>query len=230
MVKTKIIATIGPASIGKIKNMYDAGMNIARINTKYCSEKECLKFIKKVKKVNNCKIILDVKNKEKINWIKKQDFDYIALSYTKNKKHIKEIRKLFLPKKIKVIAKIETKEGIKNIDEIIKESEGAMVARGDLGKNISFEKVPIIQKIILKKEKKKGKFTITATEMLLSLMDSKTPENSEVSDIANAVLDGSDALMLSEETAIGKYPVLAVKTMNKIIKYTEKNRNKIEEK
>lgn len=228
MRKTKIIATIGPASKKNkiLREMHKAGMNIARINTKYCSEKECSEFIEKIKRINNCKIMLDIKEQKKIKWIKNMDFDYIALSYTKNKKRIKEIRKLFLPKKVKIIAKIETKKGIKNIDEIIEESEGLMVARGDLAKNISFEKVPIIQKIILKKEKKKGKFTITATEMLLSLMNSKIPENSEVSDIANAVLDGSDSLMLSEETAIGKYPVLSVKVMNKIIKYIEKNKHK----
>jgi len=227
MRKTKIIATIGPSSLNKIKEMSKAGMDFARINTKYCSEQECKEFIDKIKNVKGCKIILDIKSKEKIEWIKSKDFDYIALSYTRNKKHIQEIKKLFLPKKIKIIAKIETKEGIKNIDEILRESEGVMIARGDLSKNISFEKVPIIQKMILKKEKKKGKFTITATEMLLSLIVSKTPKNSEVSDVANAVLDKSDALMLSEETAIGKYPVLSVKTMDKIIKYIEKNKNKI---
>ena len=150
------------------------------------------------------------------------------MSYTSGKEEIRKIRKLFSPRKIKIIAKIETKEGVKNIDEIINESDGVMVARGDLSKNISYEKVPIEQKIIIKKSKAKKKFVITATEMLLSMMKSKSPERAEISDIANAVIDGSDAVMLSEETTIGKYPVLAVKTMRKTIEYTEKNMSKLD--
>ena len=97
-----------------------------------------------------------------------------------------------------------------------------MVARGDLGKHIAIEKLPIFQKIILKQCKKKRKMGITATEMLLSMTKSKVPERSEATDVANAVIDGSQAVMLSEETAIGKYPVLAVKTMKSIIAETEK--------
>ena len=139
------------------------------------------------------------------------------------KKQINEIKKI-LPKKIKIISKIETKKGLKNIDNIINVSDGIMIARGDLGKNIPYEKLPITQKLIIKKCNKKKVFVITATEMLMSITKAKTPERAEITDIANAVLDGSDALMLSEETAIGNYPSLAVKIMNKIIKETEKNR------
>jgi len=97
-----------------------------------------------------------------------------------------------------------------------------MVARGDLGKNIPFEKVPFVQKLIMKKCNKKGRLDITATEMLLSMLHSKSPSRADVSDIANAVLDGSDALMLSEETAIGDHPILCIKTMRKIIREAEK--------
>jgi pyruvate kinase len=229
MKKTKIIATIGPASIDyfTLKKMHNNGMDIARINTKYGNEKQYEKILENLKKVGGCEILFDINSIKKIEWIKKQNFDYVALSYTSGKEEIRKIRKLFSPKKVKIIAKIETAEGVRNIDEIINESDGVMVARGDLSKNISYEKVPIEQKIIIKKSKAKRKFVITATEMLLSMMKSKTPERAEISDIANAILDGSDAVMLSEETAIGKYPVLAVKAMTKTILYTEKNLNKL---
>jgi pyruvate kinase len=229
MKKTKIIATIGPASISYVtlKNMYKGGMNIARINTKYGNEKQYEKILRNLKKVDSCEVMFDINSTKKIGWIKKQNFNYIALSNTSGKEEIRRIRKLFFPKKVKIIAKIETAEGVKKIDDIINESDGVMVARGDLSKNISYEKVPIEQKVIIKKSKAKKKFVITATEMLLSMMDSKTPERAEISDIANAVIDGSDAVMLSEETAIGKHPVLAVKAMTKTILYTEKNLGKL---
>jgi pyruvate kinase len=229
--KTKIIATIGPASMdySTLKGMHENGMSIARINTKWGNEKQYEKILENLKKVNNCEVLIDINSTKKIEWIKKQDFDYIALSNSSGKEEIRKIRKLFSPRKIKIISKIETKEGVKNIDGIINESNGVMVARGDLSKNISYEKVPIEQKIIIKKCKEKRKFVITATEMLLSMMKSKTPERAEISDIANAVLDGSDAVMLSEETAIGKYPALAVKAMAKTIEYTEKNMGKIKQ-
>jgi pyruvate kinase len=227
--RTKIIATIGPASMNyaTLKSMHENGMNIARINTKWGNEKQYKKILENLKKVNSCEVLIDINSTKKIEWIKRQDFDYIALSNASDKEEIIKIRKLFFPRKIKIIAKIETKEGVKRIDEIITESDGVMVARGDLSKNISYEKVPIEQKIIIKKCKAKRKFVITATEMLLSMMKSKTPERAEISDIANAVLDGSDAVMLSEETAIGKYPALTVKAMAKTILYTERNLGKL---
>lgn len=226
--KTKIIATIGPASIDypTLKNMRKNGMDICRINLKHGNEKQWETIFQNVRKLKTCKILFDINNLEKIDWIKKHSFDYLAVSYTRDKEHIKKIKELFSPE-IKIIAKIETGKGIKNIDEIIKESFGVMVARGDLSNNISYEKVPIEQKLIIKKCNAKKKFVITATEMLLSIVNSKSPERSEISDIANAVFDGANAVMLSEETAIGKYPALAVKIMNKTLKYTEKNLDKI---
>lgn len=224
--KTKIIATIGPASLeyATLKKMVKAGMDIARINTKYGSVKQYLHITTKLKKIGKCRILFDIKGLKMIDWLKTQKFDYLAVSFADTESQIKNIRKLFLPREIKVISKIETKKGIINIDRLIKESDGIMVARGDLGENISFEKVPLAQKMIIKKCNKKKKMVVTATEMLLSMTKSKVPERAEASDIANAVLDGSDALMLSEETAIGKYPMLVIKTMNKIIKETEKTK------
>jgi len=224
----KIIATIGPASIDYeiLKNMKTNGMDIARINLKHGDEKQWETIYQNVKKTK-CEILFDINNLEKLEWVKKKEFDYLAVSYAKDKNHIKKIKELFLPKKIKVIAKIETTSGLKNIDGIIDESFGVMVARGDLSKNISYEKVPIEQKLIIKKCNAKKKFVITATEMLLSIVKSKSPGRSEISDIANAIIDGSNAVMLSEETAIGNYPALAVKIMEKTIKYTEKNLHRL---
>ena len=225
----KIIATIGPASMNfaTLKKMVSAGMNIARINTKYGTENEYLHITKSLSKIDNSQILFDIKGTQMIPWLKTRPFDYLAVSFAESADQLRKIRKMFAPRKIKIIAKIETKKGIKNIDEIIDESNGLMIARGDLGKNTPLEKLPIVQKIITKKCNKKRKFTITATEMLLSMTKNKIPERSEVSDVANAVLDGSDAVMLSEETAIGKHPALVVKTMRKIIDATLQGKSKI---
>ena len=222
--KTQIIATIGPASNKKsiIDNMIKNGMDVARINTKWAKPEETIKLIIKLNQTK-VKILIDINNKENLNWIKDQNIDYLAISYAESKKQINDIRKI-LPKKIKIISKIETKKGLKNVDQLINASNGIMIARGDLGENIPYEKLPNTQKLIIKKCNKKKVFVITATEMLMSITKVKTPERAEITDIANAVLDGSNALMLSEETAIGKYPSLVVKIMNKIIKETEKNK------
>ncbi len=127
------------------------------------------------------------------------------------------------PKRIKIISKIETKKGVNNINKLIKVSDGIMIARGDLGRDISFEKVPMIQKMITKKCNRKNKMSITATEMMPSMVTRVRPSRAEVTDVANAILEGSEALMLSEETAIGNHPILTVKAMRKIIKETEKH-------
>lgn len=222
--KTKIICTIGPASrnISVLGKLVKEGMSIARINTKYGNEKEFEKIINDLNKIDSVKILIDIKSLKFIDWLKKQKIDYLAVSFAESPEKIEKIRKLILPNKAKIISKIETKKGIDNIDELIKVSDGIMVARGDLGRNIPLEELLLFQKIIIKKCNKKRKMVITATEMLLSMVNSKIPERSEVSDIANAVLDGSDALMLSEESAIGKHPALAVRIMRKIIEETEK--------
>lgn len=226
MAKIKIIATIGPSSckLNILKEMKKNGMNIARINTKHSPDKEAVSLSRKLKKIK-CPVMMDIKDNKKIDLVNEISPEYVAVSFAENSRQIKTIKNK-LKKKIKIISKIETKNGIKNIKEIIKESYGLMVARGDLSKNIKAERVPIFQKLIIKKCNKKNKFVITATEMLLSLMKKTNPEKSEVSDIANAVLDGSNALMLSEETAIGKHPILSVKTMRKIINETINMKNK----
>ncbi len=219
--QTKIIATVGlPDKKPYANKLAEEGADIIRVNTKYGSEKDWTNIINKVKKTKS-KILIDIPSPKSKNHQQLQNYNYLAISFTETAGQIKKIKQN-LPKVIKVIAKIENKKGIKNIDEIIKASDGVMVARGDLGKNIPFEKVPFVQKLIMKKCNKKGRLDITATEMLLSMLHSKSPSRADVSDIANAVLDGSDALMLSEETAIGDHPILCIKTMRKIIREAEK--------
>jgi pyruvate kinase len=222
--KTKIIATIGPASekLSVLKGMVKAGMDIARLNTKYGSIEEFIKVTNYLKQIDKVKIMFDIKGDKMINWLINRDFDYLAISFAETGNQMNKYRKLF-NKKIKIIAKIETKKGIDNLDEIIEASDGVMVARGDLGDHIHAEEVPVYQKLIIKKCNQKRKMVITATEMLLSMVKSRTPERAEVSDVANAVLDGSDYVMLSEETSIGQHPALVIKTMAEIIRDTEKN-------
>lgn len=222
--KIKIIATIGPASDSPkiLKQMVKAGMNIARFNTKFGTRKKYSEAIKYLS--GQAKIMFDIKSDKYISWLQKnKKFDYLAISFTESSSQINKYREIF-GSRIKLIAKIESRKGLKNINEIIRSADGIMVARGDLGDHIHFEDVPIFQKIIIKKCNAHKKFVITATEMLLSMVENKKPERAEVSDVANAVLDGSDAVMLSEETAIGKNPVLVVKTMAHIIKETQKNK------
>ena len=140
--KTKIIATIGPASKNKIPQLCKAGMNIARVNTKYGKEKEYEKVISSLRKTK-CRIMFDIKGRKMISWLKKKDFDYIAVSFAQTAKQIKEIRKEFFPRRIRIISKIENRTGFNNLAELIRESDGIMVARGDLGRHVPFEEVPI---------------------------------------------------------------------------------------
>lgn len=142
--------------------------------------------------------------------------DYLAASFVQRASDVKQIQKRLLGSEIGVVAKIETRESVKNIDEIIDASDGVMVARGDLGVELPFQMVPRVQKQIVQKCNRKGKPVIIATQMLKSMTDNPTPTRAEVADVANAILDGTDAVMLSEETAIGKYPVEAVAVMVQI--------------
>lgn len=151
--------------------------------------------------------------------------DYIAQSFVRDKKDIIRIRDFIkdsLPA-CQIIAKIENRQGIKNIDEILEVSCGIMIARGDMGVSVPIHEIPMIQKMIIKKCNQRKKFVITATQMLESMTENPRPTRAEVTDVANAILDGSDYLMLSAETAVGKYPVEAVRMMNEIIKFTEQS-------
>lgn len=149
--------------------------------------------------------------------------DFIALSFVRKADDILKL-KTWLEKKHKttpVIAKIEKREAVDNFDEILKEADGIMVARGDLGVELPPQDVPVIQKDIIKKCNEVGKLVITATQMLESMIENPVPTRAEASDVANAVWDGTDVVMLSGETSIGKYPVEAIEIMNKILLKTE---------
>lgn len=155
-------------------------------------------------------------------------FDFIAASFVRSAHDILEIRHLLDSKKcdsIKIIAKIESQEGVDNIEEIIAVSDGIMVARGDMGVEIDFTEIPIIQKDIICRCYNGGKPVITATQMLESMMNNPRPTRAEITDVANAIYDGTSAIMLSGETAAGKYPVEAVKTMDAIARRTENDIN-----
>ncbi len=154
----------------------------------------------------------------------KMGIDYVAISFVREAEDIIKVKEWLKKRRkyIPIIAKIEKPEALTNIDAILSEVEGIMIARGDLGVEISPEEVPLIQKSLILKANQKGKIVITATQMLESMTEHLRPTRAETTDVANAVLDGTDALMLSAETASGKYPVEALKMMDRIIRHTER--------
>ena len=165
-------------------------------------------------------------DKSDIAFAAQEDFDFIAASFTRSAKDILELRtelEKYDCHKIRIIAKIENAEGVENIDDIIHVSDGIMIARGDLGVEIPLEEVPVIQKKLIQKGYEAGKQVITATQMLDSMIKNPRPTRAETTDVANAIYDGTSAIMLSGETAAGGYPILALKTMSIIAERTERD-------
>lgn len=186
------------------------------------SDRKSMSFTNKTLK----QVYLSEQDKSDIKFGIEHDIDFIACSFVSCKQDLLDVKAYLSEigaKNIDIIAKIENRTGVDNIEEICEECDGIMVARGDMGVEIPFEELPAIQKHIITKCRLLGKRVITATEMLESMIHNARPTRAEISDVANAVYDGTSAIMLSGETAAGKYPVLAVKTMATIAENTEKN-------
>ncbi len=163
------------------------------------------------------------KDKNDIRFGIEHKVDYIALSFVRDANDVLEAAALVKPHLpgCRLVAKVESRQAIRNIDEIIEAADGIMIARGDMGVAIPIYEVPVIQKQIIRKCNRAGKFVITATQMLEHMTESTRPTRAEVTDVANAIIDGTDFVMLSAETAVGKYPYQSVLMMNEIIKFTE---------
>ncbi|MCX6760815.1 MAG: pyruvate kinase [Candidatus Nealsonbacteria bacterium] len=241
---TKIVATVGPAveKTSELVSLIKAGANIFRFNLKHNATQWHSQLIKKTKEASKItgqpiSILLDFPDpdiktflpaflEKNLSLAARHSVDFLALSFVRSKKDIDLLRnqtkKLSLSAKI--LAKIETSQSLENFEEILDSSDGIMIARGDLGMEIPFEQVPYYQKKIIKECIEKGKPVITATHMLESMIYNSLPNRAEVSDVANAILDYTDAVMLSAETATGKYPSKAVSVMERICRFWEKKR------
>ncbi|MFA7000281.1 MAG: pyruvate kinase [Candidatus Paceibacterota bacterium] len=173
---------------------------------------------------DNTEVITE-KDKDDLAFGIKEKVDYIALSFVSGAKDIIELKNLIkeLGGNQKIIAKIERKIAYENLDEILEITDGVMVARGDLGIEYPLEEIPFIQHQIIERANKKGRFVIVATEMMIGMVNNPRPTRAEVSDVAYAIIDGADAVMLSEESAIGKFPIETVAMMEKIALAAEKH-------
>ena len=261
--KTKIVATLGPATTTpeKIEALVKAGVDIFRINFSHGTENEHSETIERIKqitgrfdfpvailqdlqgpkirlgKIKNGKAILNrgaefiLTTKEIIGdeHIASITFPAVIKDVSPGEiiyiDEVEELRNLMKKygRVVPIISKIEKWEAVENLESIVEVSDGIMVARGDLGVEMPIEQVPIIQKKIISMSNRKGKPVITATQMLNSMIENPTPTRAEVTDIANAIFDGTDAVMLSNETAVGKFSVESVSVMRRVIKNTEKS-------
>ncbi|RBQ30235.1 pyruvate kinase [Aliarcobacter vitoriensis] len=232
--KEYVVSINYPDILGKIKvdeyiYLYDGTIRARVIETKpkVKAQIENNGTLSSRKGVNFPNTVIDIevitkKDEVDIAWGVENKVDYFAISFVQNAKDMITARRLLGDYKGKLIAKIEKFDAVSNIDEIIDASDGLMVARGDLGIEVPYYDVPTIQKMLIKKANARGIPVITATQMLLSMTQNERATRAEISDVANAVLDGSDIVMLSEESAVGENPENVVETMHNIIAQTEK--------
>ena len=223
-VKSHILIDDGQLELEVIEKSDDALICVAQNNGKIEGRKSI-----NVPNVSFNLPSLTEKDREYVKYCIEQDVDFIAHSFVRNKQDVKSIQDILDEKnsRIKIIAKIENQEGVDNIDEILECVYGIMVARGDLAIEIPYEKIPGIQKMIVNKCVTHRKPVIIATQMLHSMIDNPRPTRAEVSDIANAIFSKTDAIMLSGETAYGKYPLEAIETMAKVAAEVEKSRSEV---
>lgn len=207
-------------------------LKVVDANDKYIRCRvECGGVVRNRKSINIPSLHLDMpylseQDKKDLRFGIEQDVDFIAASFVRRKEDVIALRKFldyYGGHNIKIISKIENLEGIENFDEILMHSDGIMVARGDMGVEVEYERLPGIQKRFIRRCYQSGKMVITATQMLESMIQNPTPTRAEITDVANAVFDGTSAVMLSGESAMGKYPVLAVQTMAKIAERAERD-------
>ena len=238
----KIVCTLGPASSSPeiIERMLKAGMDIARLNLAYGTLEEHSRLVSQIRSLTQklkrpTGILLDLPGLKScvgdveavfgkhLRFAHSEGVDFIALSFISTPRQAKEVKAMLkqMNTDIPVIVKIERAEALEASAAILEIGEGIMVARGDLALEISIEKVPVAQKQLIKEANRYGKPVITATQMLESMVQSASPTRAEATDVANAILDGTDALMLSEETATGSYPVEAIEMMSRIALETE---------
>ena len=241
-----------------LKEMMEHQMDIVRLNFSWGTYEEHANYIKDIREMakevgRNIPIIQDLsgprvqeegghefkegalevvteKDLADLKFGIEQNIDYVAMSFVGNASDVTKLREKMkeFGKIIPIVAKVERKVALDNIDEIVEAADAIMVARGDLGNEIPLEQIPFVEKDIIEKCKKNKKPVIVATQMMLSMTQNPIPTRAEVTDVAFAIINGADAVMLSEETAVGKYPVEVVKMMEKIILESEKHLRKFE--
>ena len=245
--KAKIIATLGNSTEGLLEEIVARGADAVLIDTYYGSTEECIDRINKIKGLRdeldkNTAIIYDLDHiyaeskyklikieEENVHFACQNDVDFVACPFVSNLDEIKKVKSILQAnekKDIRLIVKIDCKEAYENIDEIIQFADSIMINRDELGMELPYQDLPGIQKEIIRKANTAIKEVILTTQMLHSMIYNPRPTRAEVSDVANAVIDGVDAIMLIEETAIGSYPKEALETVDKIITYIE-NQDKV---
>ena len=219
---------------GEIILLDDGKLQMRVIETNFVDEVQCeivhggILTSRKGVNLPNTKVSipsLTIEDRKNLEFVLENDVEWIGLSFVRNAEDIIELKNIIAErgKTARVIAKIEKPEAIANIDEIIAVSDGIMVARGDLGVEMPMEEVPLLQKMIVQKCRAASKPVIVATQMLESMITTPRPTRAEVNDVANSVLDGADAVMLSGETSVGEFPLIVIETMQKIIQNIEQN-------
>lgn len=236
-----------------LSQMIEHQMDVARLNFSWGTKESFADYIEKIREIGNKKgkkiiiigdlsgprvqetdghtydkatqIVLTERDREYIKFGVEQKIDYFALSFVGTKADVLSCRLAVKESggNQKIIAKIERNLALEHLDEIIEVADAVMIARGDLGNELPLERIPFVQAEIIMKCKKAGKSVITATQMMLSMVENPLPTRAEVTDVANAILQGSDAVMLSDETAVGKYPVETVSMMERILIESEKH-------